>query len=316
MKTRHKAIVICLLTCIIVGCQAKVTRVRIAVVAKSTTSQFFQSMLAGVIAASSEYNIDYIFQGPAKEEDYQTQIEQVYQVIENGYDGLVLSAIDYEALVEPVETAIAKGLKVIIVDSDIHSDLVHVRIGTDNYEAGRMAAEAMLNQTKEDLHVGIVNFSMNTKNGQDREDGFKDTLDEFERVKSINIINVDSDILSATEATKQLLQSNKKINSIVTFNEWTTLGVGYAIEELGIKDRVCVVAFDNHPVSVGMLETGEMDALIVQSPFSMGYLGIEYAYQLIMNKKVHKSEIATKTVTITKDNMFDQENQKIVFPFR
>ena len=316
MKTKHKMITLLLLCCLFIGCQAKVSRVKIAVIVKSTTSQFFQSMLAGVVAASSEYNIDYIFQGPSKEEDYETQIQQVYQIIQNGYHGLVLSAIDYEALVEPVETAIAKGLKVIVVDSDIHSDLVHVRIGTDNYQAGQMAAEAMLDQSKGDLHVGIVNFSMNTKNGQDREDGFKETLGEHERVKSIQIINVDSDILSATEATKDLLKSDQKMNAIVTFNEWTTLGVGYAIKELDLKERVCVVAFDNHPISVEMLETGEVNALIVQSPFSMGYLGVEHAYQLITNKKVNTSEIATKTVTITKENMFDQENQKIVFPFR
>ena len=56
-----------------------------------------------------------------------------------------------------------------------------------------------------------------------------------------------------------MLKKHPKINVIVTFNEWTTLGVGYAIQELGLKDNVRVVAFDSNVVSVGMLETGEVD---------------------------------------------------------
>ena len=68
---------------------------------------------------------------------------------------------------------------------------------------------------------------------------------------------------------------------IVTFNEWTSLGVGYAIQELGMKDSVRVIAFDSNVVSVGMLETGEVDTLIVQNSYAMGYLGVETAYKLI-----------------------------------
>ena len=34
-----------------------------------------------------------------------------------------------------------------------------------------------------------------------------------------------------------MLKKHPKINVIVTFNEWTTLGVGYAIQELGLKDK-------------------------------------------------------------------------------
>ena len=51
---------------------------------------------------------------------------------------------------------------------------------------------------------------------------------------------------------------------VVTFNEWTSLGVGWAIRDLDRGDRTQVVAFDSNVVSVGMLETGEVDALIVQ----------------------------------------------------
>ena len=51
-----------------------------------------------------------------------------------------------------------------------------------------------------------------------------------------------------------MLLDNPQINVIVTFNEWTTLGVGDAVEALGAGERTQVVAFDSNVKSIGMLE--------------------------------------------------------------
>ncbi|MHB8061162.1 MAG: substrate-binding domain-containing protein, partial [Ruminiclostridium sp.] len=62
------------------------------------------------------------------------------------------------------------------------------------------------------------------------------------------------------------------------------------------------------------LEKGNIDALIVQNPFAIGYLGIENAYNLIRKNKKPESVIYTDTTLITRENMFDEANQKILFP--
>ena len=110
-----------------------------------------------------------------------------------------------------------------------------------------------------------------------------------------------------------MLQEHPEINVIATFNEWTTLGVGYAIQELNKQDHIQVIGFDNNIVSIGMLETGEMDGLIVQNPYAMGYIGVETAYNLIKGNKTEK-QVYTDTTFVTKDNMYDAETQKILFP--
>ena len=165
-----------------------------------------------------------------------------------------------------------------VIDSDVNSNSVSCRISTDNYQAGQMAAEAVLEAEWEELKVGIVNFDENSQNGQEREQGFRDASAESERVRIIDSINVISTTEEAKNGTIQMLKEHPDINVIVTFNEWTSLGVGYAIEEWRLGEDVTVVAFDSNVVSVGMLETGEVDALIVQNPYAMGYLGVEYAY--------------------------------------
>ena len=296
------------------GCNSVNQKIKVAVIVKSTTSQFFKSVFSGANAASKEYNLELAFDGPENEEDYASQIEMMERAIKDKVDAIVLSAIDYRKLVVSVENAIEAGIEVVIIDSDVDSKKIHTRICTNNYEAGKMAGDTVLKLGSNVYNVGIVNFDVNTANGQERERGLRSVLSKDERVLSLETINVQSDIPSSIQATKDILLKYPDINVIVTFNEWTTLGVGYAIEQLGYEDKVSVIGFDNNIVSIKMLETEVVDALIVQNPFAIGYLGVEQAYYL-SRKQGGEERIYTKTVVINKENMFEKGNQKIVFPF-
>lgn len=128
------------------------------------------------------------------------------------------------------------------------------------------------------------------------------------------MVNVDSNIESATAGALELLNEHPEINAIVGFNEWTTLGVGYAVEQLGLADTVAAVGFDSNVVSIGMLETGEMDALIVQNPFAIGYIGVQTAYELLNNGEVDETILTSATV-VTRENMFSESIQRILFRF-
>lgn len=287
----------------------------VAVIAKSTTSAYWKSVFAGANAAKTEYNLEITQEGPEDEEDWKTQNELIEQAVANGAEAIVLSAVDYNNNVEAVNRAAQAGAKIVVIDSDVNSDMVSCRISTDNYEAGRMVGEAVLDSTDQAIYVGIVNFDEVSANGQQREQGFRAAVEDDSRVTIIDAINVNSNTESAREATKNMLGQHPQINVIVTFNEWTSLGVGYAIQELELGEETKVIAFDSNVVSVGMLETGEVDALIVQNPYAMGYLGIECAYHLINGHTLEQTEIDTTTTVVTRENMFDNEIQRILFMF-
>ena len=286
----------------------------IALVTKSTTSAFWHSVKAGAGAAAAEYNLDFTFEGPEKEEDYETQNRMIREAVERGAEALVISAVDYNANAEAVDQAAKKGLQIVVIDSDVNSSGVVSRIGTNNDAAGEMAARALLDGEEEVLQVGIVNYDVNSANGQQREEGFRRVIQESPRVADITTINVISTTEDARIGTEKLLKEHPEINAIVTFNEWTSLGVGWAIRGQGLADATRVVAFDSNVVNVGMLETGEVDALIVQNPYAMGYLGVEAAYRLLNGQKV-TAVTDTDTVVVTRENMYDEACQRILFTF-
>lgn len=287
----------------------------VAVVVKSTESAFWKSVFAGANAAGTEYNINLSVDGPDTEEDYETQNLMIEKAVRDGAEVIIFSAVDYSANAQAITEAAKQGVGIVVIDSDVDSDAVSCRIGTDNYEAGVMAGTAALTSSERELHIGIVNYDVHSANGQQREAGFRDRVFTDERVKSVTTINVLSETEAARAETVRLLEKHPEINVVATFNEWTSLGVGWAIRDLGLSDKTTVVAFDSNVVSVGMLETGEVDALIVQNPYAMGYLGVEKAYQLIEGHKVDSNQMDTETIIVTRENMFLPEYQKMLFPF-
>jgi ribose transport system substrate-binding protein len=288
---------------------------QITIIAKSTGGSFWNSVSAGASVASAEYNVKLTFQGPDNEEDYAAQNELIYRAVQDGTDAIVFSAIDYMENAKAINDAAAAGVVIVVIDSDVNSQMVSCRIGTDNYEAGCLAGKAALKVQDEKLKVGIVNFNAITENGQSREKGFRDTVLKEEGVEIVDTINVISTAVAAKAGTSDMLKRHPEINLVVTFNVWTSLGVGYAIRDLQQANNIQVVAFDNDVVSVDMLETGEVDGLIVQNPYAMGYLGIENACKLLRDEVVEKQEIDTAITLITKENMYSEECQRIVFSF-
>lgn len=301
------------------GCTAQTTSsepYKVYMIVKSTTTEFWKSVFAGANAAKSEYNVDLTVLGPETEEDYETQNDYICQAVANGADAIVFSAISYTQNAAAVDEAVAAGVKVVVIDSDVDSDGVSARIGTDNVEAGRMSAKAALDTDMERIVVGIVNCDVETQNGQERERGFREELKKDARVWEIYTVNVQTDRELARQATVELLQEHPEINVVIGLNEPLAVGTAVAVDELGKNGQVREIAFDTNPVCVELLQKGVVSALIVQNPYAMGYLGVEKAWQSLQGQKFDTSSlINTATSIITRDTMFTTESQKAIFSF-
>lgn len=120
------------------GCSRKTVTSQSSVwfIAKSTNTEFWKSAFAGANAAKSEYNVDLTICGPETEEDYEEQNRLIDEAVAAGADAIVYSAISYTKNAEAITRAAKQGLKIAVIDSDVDSDGVGVRIGTDNVEAG------------------------------------------------------------------------------------------------------------------------------------------------------------------------------------
>lgn len=302
------------------GCAAGTpsgARHKVAIVAKSTTTEFWLSVFAGAEAAATEYNLELTIAGPETEEDWYSQNRMVAEAVEDGAEALVFSAIDYESNAEAIDEAAARGVRIVAIDSPVNSDAVQTYIGTDNYAAGQMAARAALDGVEGELRVGIVNYDARSANGQERERGALDAFADSGRARVESVINTLAEAGRAQTDAAALLSAHPGINVLLAFNEPTSVGAAAAIDALGLAEGVYLVGFDSNIATVEGLQTGTVDALVVQNPYAMGYLGVESAYRLLTGQGGRVEEtVDTTTRVVDPENMFTLDSQKALFAFQ
>ena len=298
------------------GEQESGQRHKVVLVAKSTQTEFWLSVFAGAQAAAAEYNVELTTMGPETEEDYETQNRMVAEAVADGAEALVFSAIDYENNAAAVDAAGQAGVKIVSIDSGVDSDQVGTYIGTDNYAAGRMAAPAAGVGGVGELVGGLVNYDEPTANGQERERGVRDALTESGRARVAASVTTLVEAGRAQTDTADLLRNNPEINAVIAFNEPTSVGAARAVAELGLSDEVFLVGFDSNVATIDGLQEGSVDALIVQNPYAMGYLGVESAYQLLSGQGAGlEPTVDTATQIVNRGNLFSLDSQKALFAF-
>lgn len=310
------AVLALLLLC---GCRAghaPAARRSVALITKSTDSEFFLSVFAGAGAAAAEYNLELTISGPGTEEDYETQNKMIAQAVEDGAEVIVFSAIDYERSAAAIDAAAQGGVKIVSIDSGVGSGQVSTYIGTDNYAAGQMAARAALEGVEGPLCVGIVTYNEGTANGQERARGAINALDESGRARVAGVATTLVDAPRAQTDTVSLLLAHPEINVLMAFNEPTSVGAAQAVRTLDRADDIFLVGFDSNVVTIDGLQDGYVDALIVQNPYAMGYLGVESAYKLLTEQGGSLEPVVdTSTQIVNRENIFTMDSQKALFAF-
>lgn len=291
-------------------------RITITLIAKSETSNFWQTCFQGARAAEAEYNnLDLIIKAIDVEWDYEAQNAYIEEAVRNGSDAIVFSASDQSNCTETVEAALDSGIPVITIDSGVDTSRSITFIGMDNLEAGRQAARSVIENVGESAGVAVVSFEEESGNGSQRVEGFLEYMEDYPEIEVLEIFYARSDYDIAQNAAAEMMEKyGSELAAIATFNELTTVGVGRAALAAGDPNAVCVVGFDNNLESIEMMEKGFIDSLIVQNPFAMGYLGVQQAIAEIEGAGV-LDDVDTGTVIATKENMYTAEMEKLLFPF-
>ncbi len=130
------------------------------------------------------------------------------------------------------------------------------------------------------------------------------------------MINTLAEAQQAKDDTLSLLEQYPEINVLLAFNEPTSVGAANAVESLGLSTDVFLVGFDSNVATVDGLQDGSVDALIVQNPYAMGYLGVESAYKLLSGHASDMEPIVdTSTQIVDRRNLFSMDSQKALFAF-
>ncbi|HUW61548.1 MAG TPA: substrate-binding domain-containing protein, partial [Candidatus Bathyarchaeia archaeon] len=129
---------------------------RIALVPKGLSHQFWLTVKAGAEAAAKEFGAKIDWQGPAKETEVDKQISIMEDMISSKVNAIVMAACDENALIRVVQRAIDAGIPVVTIDSGIKSDIAVSFVATDNVAGGKTAARELARLVGEEGDVGLI----------------------------------------------------------------------------------------------------------------------------------------------------------------
>ncbi|MGG6313278.1 substrate-binding domain-containing protein [Paenibacillus macerans] len=283
-------------------------------IVKMDRGDYWETTKLGAEVAAKEYNVKLNFLAPDNENDVAGQIQLMEESIERRPDAIVLAASDYEGLGQVTDRTSYYEIPVISMDSEVASTKVKTFVGTNNYEAGQKAAERLVELTGPESEIGIVNFVQGARNADQREEGFLDYIARFPDVHVVDIQYCGSDEQLAYSLTVDMLKRFPGLDGIVSLSAESSIGAGRAVDELGYGGKVKMIAFDNPPEMLELLQEDKVQAMVVQNPFNNGYMAVVAAVQAARGEKL-EDRIPTDTKLIDLNNMLWPENQKLLFPF-
>lgn len=285
---------------------AGATKGSIAVIPKGTTHIYWQSVRAGAEAAGKELGYKIYYNGPERETDRERQIQIIEDFIVQKVDGVVLAPLDSKALVPSVEKLTSLKIPVVIIDSHVDTDKYVTYAATDNYQGGVMAARRMGKILDGKGNVLVVKYVPGSASTTERENGFIETVQkEFPNIHIVDSKYGQDTVETALQATEDLLTKNKDVQGLYACNAPTSVGAVQALQSQH-RSEIKMVGFDAEKGLVDALKAGQIDALVVQNPYKMGYLGVKSAVAAIHGEPVDK-KIDTGVALVTKDTLNDPE---------
>ncbi|MGL4676295.1 MAG: ABC transporter substrate-binding protein [Brevinema sp.] len=245
-----------------------------------------------------------VFRAPAGKTDPNEQTRMVEDAINQDVAAILLAPTDGAALAPVVAKVKAAGIPMILIDSPISTEDYDAFLSTDNEVAGRLAADTMAALIDNTGKIAIVHAQAASGTAIDRGKGFEDRIKEIAPgVKIVSIQYSDGDKARALNIATDIMTANPDLIGFYTSNEGSTVGVARAIEEKGLVGKVKLVGFDKSQDTVRVMESGILNASMVQNPEFMGSKGIDYAVQLITKEGDVPRETDTGVTVVTLENI-------------
>jgi ribose transport system substrate-binding protein len=317
------------LACCGIGCgggHKNAAKYRIAVIPKGLTNEFWQSIRRGAERAGADLTakgipVEILWDGPRKESDLSEQISIIQQKAARGIEGMVL-APQSKDMVPQVEAVVRDGIKVVIIDSGLDKEklkekpeLIVKYVATNNRNGGWLAGQRLLKVLEEakveNPRLVLFRYQVGSESTEQRENGFLDYLQEAkEKGKKFRLVSDNvyamATVETATAAAGPLLSRlGEQIDGIFAPNESSAAGMLSVLRSLRLNKKVRLVGFDSSEQLLQAVREGDVDGLIVQDPYRMGYLGVWTVVQNLEGVDVRGDgkDLSTGENVVTKENV-------------
>jgi ribose transport system substrate-binding protein len=243
-------------------------------VATNTKLPYWQAAKDGFLKVAGQYRVKAEMVGPDTY-DAQAELSEFQRVAKlEKTSGILISAADASIMKDAIDRAIAAGVPVITIDSDVPTSKRVMFVGTNNYAAGQLGGRELVSRTN-----GKGNFVVFTMPGQlnlsERLKGYRDAFADHPGMKIVDTVDIKGDPRVAFDTANDLMTKKKNdIDGFICLEASAGQEVADVLNRNGIKDKI-VIAMDTNDETLNWVKKGAIAATIAQKPFTMAYFGME-----------------------------------------
>ena len=239
------------------------------------------------------------------ESDPQKQIRYIKSAIYSHADGIITAGIENsDEFKEVLDMASEAGIPVILIDCDIEGSDRLCYIGTDNFEAGRLAGQDIVEATEGKGSVAIIRNEKSSINQQERINGMESVIEQYPDMEIVTVLQGNQNYMIAKEQIVNMMKEYPDIDAIFCPEGYSSICISQFLQEEkeGYRD-LKVVAFDMSDESLETLKQGKIYSIIQQDPYTMGQKAVEYLHQYLSGESGIQSETYTNVQNVKQESI-------------
>ncbi len=284
---------------------------------------FYYMMEKGVKAKAEELGVNVIIAEYPKSWGPESQVPILEATVaQGGVDMILIAPTAIDALVAPLKKLYDKGIEIITVDtflgdgdyskdSDYSFPLSY--IGSDNEKGGREIAEHLAEMIGKKGKVYVNSTNPDVSSVMGRVKGFKEGIKEFPDIKLVGVdYNMDVQ-QKATDQTLAALQKDPDIAGIFATNVYSSQGAYQAVVNAGLIGAVKLATWDATVDMVNALKKGQVDLVLAQKPYEIGFLAVEWGYKYLHDGAEVPKKVIPGFEYFTPENVNDPDMDQYIY---
>ena len=271
----------------------------------NNTSEFWKIAGAGIHKYEREAKVQVDLKLPASgTAENQNQILQ--DLASQGYAGIAVSTIAPNDQV-PVLDKIAEKTNLITFDSDAPKSKRLLYIGTNNYAAGKVLGGQIVKLLPKGGKIAVFVGAFGADNATQRLKGIEDAI-AGHNIEIVDKREDNTDRAKARANVEDIVNAHHDLALVVGLWNYNGPAIAAALEGLGKKGKVLAAVFDEDDGTLAGIESGSIQATVVQKPFMFGYLASKWLHELATKGEAAKAALPADRNIDTGVDVIDKSN--------
>lgn len=285
-------------------------KLTIGFIPKALENEFWQMVDDGIqeeVDKMNEAGFDVTLDtvSPQGETDYEGQLSIMTDMVNKGYDAIIVGPITDSNCVPGIERAQEAGIPVIPVWVEFKDDpYVNICVGSNAYAEGQAAAEYFAEKIgDEGGQVAVITGIASNPITPERTNGFSEYFEKNDlNIEVIDVQNGDWDRSKAKDVADTMLKAYPDLKGIYCNNDTMAMGVVEAVRGAGKMDEVIVGGTDAISEALTSIKEGDLDYTTNNFPHYVGKIALVEAIRTLAGENLPEN-ITTPVAGMSSDNI-------------